>query len=74
MCNQRDVTLPATVTAFSNPSRLGPWLTNSGMELHLGALLREIFVAPALRRLRSDGPERASACDREQDQSRSSPR
>jgi hypothetical protein len=72
MCNQRDVTLPATVTGFSNPSRLGPWLTSSGMELQLGSLLRELFVAPALRRPRSDGPEPARA--RERDQSRPNPR
>ena len=74
MCNQRDVTLPATVTAFTNPSHLSSWLANSGADLPLRALLRELLVAPALRRLQSDGPERASARDHEREQSRSDPR
>jgi hypothetical protein len=71
MCNQRDTTLPATVTAFSNPSRLSSRLASSGADLPLRDLLRELLVAPALRRLQSDGPERASARDRELEQSRS---
>lgn len=63
MCNQRDTALPAMVAAFSNPSRLGLWLASSGMDDPLRVLLRELFVAPALRRLRSDRPRRANTGD-----------
>lgn len=63
MCNQRDAALPAMLAAFSNPSRLGPWLADSGMDHPLRSMLRELFVAPVVRRLRSSRPTRAGAGD-----------